>query len=106
MLGDTAQQPLDRYAGDLRKLRAAAGRRPDQERTLLNQFKGIGEVGADTSLREIQLVWDEVRPFWDADTRQGPTGHPARRCGTSAAICSRRCRSGRSGHALGPPRFA
>jgi endonuclease III len=71
MLGDTAQLLIDRYAGDLRNLRAAAERRPEQERVLLKQFKGIGDVGADIFLREVQAVWDEVRPFVDRRARAG-----------------------------------
>jgi endonuclease III len=71
MLGDTAQQLIDRYASDLRNLREEAQRRPEQERALLKQFKGIGDVGADIFLREVQAVWDEVRPFVDRRARAG-----------------------------------
>ena len=56
---------LDRYQGDLRKLREAAGRDPQEERRLLEEFKGIGDVGADIFMREVQLVWDELYPFAD-----------------------------------------
>jgi len=35
----------------------------------LQQFKGIGKVGADIFLREVQDVWDEVFPY--ADERVG-----------------------------------
>ncbi len=56
---------LDRYGGDLRKLRKAAGRDPARERELLKEFKGIGEVGADIFLREVQLAWEELYPFAD-----------------------------------------
>jgi hypothetical protein len=38
---------------------------------LLKQFKGIGDVGADIFLREVQAVWDEVRPFVDRRARAG-----------------------------------
>lgn len=30
---------------------------------LLQEFNGIGEVGAEIFLREVQLIWTEVRPF-------------------------------------------
>jgi hypothetical protein len=70
-LADTARQLLDRYAGDLRNLRAAAERPPEQERVLLKQFKGIGDVGADIFLREVQTVWDELRPFVERRARAG-----------------------------------
>ena len=70
MLGETAQMVIDKYAGDLRKLREAArvgDGRPDpaRERKLLKEFKGIGDVGANIFFREAQLVWPELYPFAD-----------------------------------------
>lgn len=65
MLGDTAEKIMDRYGGDLRRLRDEAGRDVKQEHTLLQQFKGIGGVGADIFLREVQAVWLEVYPYAD-----------------------------------------
>ena len=65
MLGDTAQMLLDKYGGDLRRLRDAAGRDPGRERTLLKECKGIGDVGADIFCREAQIAWDELFPFAD-----------------------------------------
>jgi hypothetical protein len=65
MLGDTAQMLLDRYSGDLRKLREAAERDPVHERALLKQCKGLGDVGVSIFFREVQLVWDELYPFAD-----------------------------------------
>ncbi|MGH9066406.1 MAG: hypothetical protein ACRD0J_02635 [Acidimicrobiales bacterium] len=65
MLGDTADLALDRYRGDLRRLRDEAGRDPAAERRLLRQFKGVGDVGVDIFFREVQRSWDEVYPFGD-----------------------------------------
>jgi endonuclease III len=65
MLGDTSQMLLEKYGGDLRRLREAAGRDPERERALLKECKGIGEVGADIFCREAQIVWDELFPFAD-----------------------------------------
>jgi len=65
MLGDDVVILIDRYGGDLRKLREAAGRDPDQVRKLLKEFKGIGDVGADIFCREAQAAWDELYPFAD-----------------------------------------
>ncbi len=65
MLGDTAQLLLERYRGDLRKLREEAQHDPSTERGLLKQFKGIGDTGADIFLREVQIAWDEAYPFAD-----------------------------------------
>lgn len=65
MLGDTAHMVLEDYRGDLRRLRDEAGQDVKQERRLLQRFKGIGEVGADIFLREVQAVWPEVYPYAD-----------------------------------------
>jgi hypothetical protein len=65
MLGDSSRMLLDRYQGDLRKLREAAGHDPREERRLIEEFKGIGEVGADIFMREVQCVWHEIYPFAD-----------------------------------------
>ncbi len=65
MLGETAQMLLDHYKGDLRNLREEANRKPDQERKLLKQFKGIGDVGVDIFFREVQVAWEELFPFAD-----------------------------------------
>ncbi len=65
MLGDTAELLVERYGGDLRRLREQAGRRPDEERRLLKQCKGIGDVGVDIFFRETQASWEELRPFLD-----------------------------------------
>jgi len=64
-LGDMAQLLLDRYGGDLCNLREAAHRDPQEERSLLKEFKGIGDVRVDIFFREVQLVWDELYPFAD-----------------------------------------
>ena len=86
MLGDTASMLLDKYGGDLRKLRAAAGRAPARERALLKECKGIGEVGADIFGREAQIAWDELYPFADrralrAAARLGLEDDPAKLAG-------------------------
>lgn len=67
-LGDMAELLVDRYDGDLRQLREAAERDTDQEHQLLTEFKGIGEVGANIFLREVQVVWEEVFPYADRRT--------------------------------------
>ena len=65
MLGEAAAQLLDRWHGDLRKLRDEAGGDAPQVRKLLTEFKGIGPVGADIFLREVQAVWPQVAPYPD-----------------------------------------
>jgi endonuclease III len=65
MLGEMAETVLERWGGDLRRLREEAGRDPKRERKLLKQFKGMGDVGVDIFFREAQAGWDELRPFAD-----------------------------------------
>jgi hypothetical protein len=65
MLGESADLLHERYGGDLRRLRKEAERDPAEERRLLREFKGMGDVGVDIFFREVQGVWDELRPFVD-----------------------------------------
>jgi endonuclease III len=71
MLGEAAVLLLDRWHGDLRKLRDDADAKPEQIRKLLTEFKGMGPVGADIFLREVQAVWPQVAPYVDERVRQG-----------------------------------
>jgi hypothetical protein len=65
MLRDTAGLLIEQYGGDLRRLRERAGEDPAAERRLLQEFKGIGETGADIICREAQEPWPELYPFAD-----------------------------------------
>ena len=79
MLGDACELLLDRYRGDLCRLRAEAGQDPRQERRLLTEVKGLGEVGVDIFFREAQVAWEELFPFVDRRAAQA-----ARRLGLDA----------------------
>jgi hypothetical protein len=64
-LGESAELLLERYGGDLRRLRGprlAAG---------LREFPGIGPMGVDIFLREVQAVWPEYAPHIDAKALDG-----------------------------------
>ena len=65
MLAETAERLIDEYGGDLRVLRRRAGRDPKAERRLLKEFKGLGDVGVDIFMREVQAAWEELYPFTD-----------------------------------------
>jgi hypothetical protein len=65
MLGEACELLLDRYRGDLRRLRAEAGQDPSRERRLLKEVKGLGDVGVDIFFREAQVAWEELFPFVD-----------------------------------------
>ncbi|MGW7329987.1 endonuclease [Streptomyces sp. NPDC054840] len=69
-LGAGAELVLDRYRGDLRRLRDAADGDPDRIRELLREIPRIGPVGADIFCREAQTVWPELRPSFDDRARE------------------------------------
>ncbi|MGW7051429.1 endonuclease [Streptomyces sp. NPDC054887] len=70
-LGDAARLVLDRYGGDLRRMRAAADGDPDTLRRLLGEVPGLGPAGTDIFLREVQAVWPEPAPYLDRKALQG-----------------------------------
>ncbi|GHF43061.1 endonuclease [Streptomyces griseosporeus] len=71
MLGEGAELLLDRWGGDLRRLRAEADGDVDALRRLLQEVPGLGPAGADIFLREVQRVWPEVAPRLDGKALQG-----------------------------------
>lgn len=82
-LSEMAALVHDRYRGDLRRLAEEADRDIAGTNRLLQQFKGIGETGADIFLREVQDTWTWVRPYFDdralgAARDLGLPGDPAR----------------------------
>ncbi|MBT2526046.1 endonuclease [Streptomyces sp. ISL-99] len=70
-LGDGARLVLDKYGGDLRRMRAAADGDTQALRRLLREVPGLGPAGTDIFLREAQAVWPEVAPYLDAKALQG-----------------------------------
>lgn len=70
-LGEGAQLIVDRWHGDLRKLRAEAGHDPRRIRELLQEVPRIGPVGAEIFCREAQGLWPELRPTFDKRAAQG-----------------------------------
>jgi hypothetical protein len=69
MLGDGAEQLIEEYGGDLRRLHGAADGRDVEE--LLQQFPGIGPAGAAIFCREAQAVWTDLWPYVDGKAQQG-----------------------------------
>ncbi|WP_329454445.1 endonuclease [Streptomyces sp. NBC_01497] len=70
-LGKGAELLLEHYRGDLRRLRATADGDRDRLSRLLQQVPGLGPVGADIFLREVQDIWPEAAPYLDGKARQG-----------------------------------
>ncbi|NBE99396.1 hypothetical protein FE391_19365 [Nonomuraea sp. KC401] len=71
MLGRGAELLLDRWKGDLRRLRDEAGGDPRGIHELLTEFPGLGPTGADIFLREVQAVWPQVAPHLDKKVLDG-----------------------------------
>ncbi|NUS72442.1 MAG: endonuclease [Corynebacteriales bacterium] len=79
-LAEAAEHILTQWQGDLRKLHAQAPKDPERIAELLQTFKGIGPVGASIFLREVQVIWTDIRPYIDDLAVQGATalGLPTR----------------------------
>ncbi|MFD4367067.1 NAD-dependent succinate-semialdehyde dehydrogenase [Rhodococcus sp. NPDC058521] len=69
-LRDNADRMKSGYQDDLRRLAERAEYRVDNAKRLLTEFDGIGPVGADIFLREVQEVWPWVRPYFDKRARR------------------------------------
>ena len=80
-LGDAAAQLTERWHGDLRRLRDAAGGDAHRIAGLLTEFPGIGPTGAGIFLREVQQTWPSVAPYLDNRVQAGArsVGLPADR---------------------------
>lgn len=70
-LGRGAEKLLDDYRGDLRRMRAKADGDIEELHRLLTDLPRLGPVGADVFCREVQLVWPELRPYFDAKALSG-----------------------------------
>ncbi|MCW2859477.1 MAG: hypothetical protein JWP48_1185 [Actinoallomurus sp.] len=70
-LGDMAEKVMEEYDGDLRKLPQKAGRDIGTAREMLQEFPGIGPVGAEIFCREAQAVWPWLRPSFDSLALKG-----------------------------------
>ncbi|MBO1419668.1 endonuclease [Streptomyces sp. FH025] len=64
-LGTGARLVLDRWHGDLRRMRDEADGDPGVLRDLLREVPRIGPVGAGIFCREVQAVWPWLRPYFD-----------------------------------------
>ncbi|MET9281966.1 endonuclease [Streptomyces anthocyanicus] len=70
-LGEAAELLIERWGGDLRRLRDEADGDVSELRRLLQEFPGMGPTGADIFLREAQLVWPETGPLLDRKALRG-----------------------------------
>ena len=63
LLQDSAALVVSQYGGDLRRLRAEADGDLPRLTALLQELPGIGPVGVEIFLREVQVVWTELAPY-------------------------------------------
>ncbi|MEU5716103.1 endonuclease [Streptomyces sp. NPDC020403] len=70
-LGEGAELLLDAYGGDLRRLRREADGDVAALREGLRRYPGVGPMGTDIFLREVQAVWPEFAPYLDSKALQG-----------------------------------
>lgn len=70
-LGEGAELLLDRYGGDLRRMKRDAGDGADAVHKQLQEVPGIGPTGASIFLREVQGVWPDVAPYIDGKALSG-----------------------------------
>ncbi|MGW0433563.1 hypothetical protein ACWDV4_13625 [Micromonospora sp. NPDC003197] len=65
VLGDLAVGLVERYRGDVRRMRVAAGYDRERERRLLGELAGVDEQVVDLFFRDVQAVWREAAPVVD-----------------------------------------
>lgn len=70
-LNEGAGLLLDRYRGDLRRMRREAGGDVRKLERLLQEVPRLGPVGAAIFCREVQAVWPELRPYLDRRALEG-----------------------------------
>ncbi|PKX97408.1 uncharacterized protein P174DRAFT_510431 [Aspergillus novofumigatus IBT 16806] len=65
-LGDLADFVNGQYDGDLNNLLKKAGNDRKKTRDLIKGIKGLGDLGVDLFLNNVQSVWPSMTPFLDA----------------------------------------
>lgn len=65
LIGEATSMVMDRYGGDLQRLRADADGDAGRLRDLLREIPGMGDAGCAVFLREAQMFWPEAAPFID-----------------------------------------
>lgn len=70
-LGQGAELVVERYSGDLRRLREAADGDPRAIGERLRAHPKLGPVGVHIFCREVQQVWPELQPYIDRKAADG-----------------------------------
>jgi hypothetical protein len=71
LLAAAAEHCLQRWGGDLRRLRREASGDRGRLKELLTEFPGIGPTGSDIFTREVQAIWPEYQPSVDEKVSAG-----------------------------------
>jgi endonuclease III len=64
-LEELSRMVLDKYAGDLRRIRPSGQRAADDLAEMVAEFPRIGPTGGKIFVREVQDIWPEVAPYFD-----------------------------------------
>ncbi|RAK79926.1 uncharacterized protein BO72DRAFT_445747 [Aspergillus fijiensis CBS 313.89] len=64
-LGEMVELINDKYEGDLNNLLKKANNDRKKTRQLIKEIKGLGDLGADLFLNNVQSVWPSMAPFLD-----------------------------------------
>lgn len=64
-LGDGAHRMLDVYRGDIRRVRPKSASDGARLRSALRDFPRIGATGSHIFCREAQVIWPQLRPYFD-----------------------------------------
>ncbi|KAJ6102451.1 hypothetical protein N7486_004878 [Penicillium sp. IBT 16267x] len=69
-LGSLADLVANKYDGDLNNLFQTAHGDREEVRTLMKEVKGVGDLGVELFLDNVQSVWPSIAPFLDARSLQ------------------------------------
>ncbi|RAL14057.1 TVP15 family protein [Aspergillus homomorphus CBS 101889] len=64
-LGEMVDLVSEKYEGDLNNLLKKANNDRNKTRQLIKEIKGLGDLGADLFLNNVQSVWPSMAPFID-----------------------------------------
>ncbi|KAJ5636293.1 uncharacterized protein N7484_009606 [Penicillium longicatenatum] len=69
-LGSLSDIVANKYDGDLNNLLHAAHGDREKVRTLMKEFKGVGDLGVELFLNNVQSIWPSIAPFLDSRSLQ------------------------------------
>ncbi|KAJ5939272.1 hypothetical protein N7466_002406 [Penicillium verhagenii] len=64
-LGSLSDLVSNKYDGDLNNLLQSAHGDREEVRTLMKEFKGVGDLGVELFFNNVQSIWPSIAPFLD-----------------------------------------